>query len=497
MLCALFCLQSGISVLANDDIMKVETIENLAHNPSEQQTSFAMITTLGKEESPIDEGTFRVRVSDCDTTSVTLSWSSDNIVFGYTICRFNAIKQRWEPYFTTTKTSHKFANLLPSTSYKYGFINSNTGELLGFKDFTTGMKDPSIKIKDTASDAVELQISDAQKGSKIHIYRKAKGEDYKKIAEVDYKKKNYTDKTVDDAKTYYYKAKAVAYHRGINGKKKACSSGFSNVEHTTTLEKMGLPDVSGEVKTFAYYTAVTATSTPQYKLLNSKACTTDKKTGVRMVDGCYCVAMGSYYGSTIGTKYRITFDTGNQINVILCDQKADRHTNKTHQYAASKDVLEFYCEKAMIPHIIHTYGNYNNIDIFHGAIVKIEKYVDENYVKPEKLEPDTDRETTTNKKTTTTTTKKAEKTTAKKKKKVKTTTAGKKKKTETTTTGKKKKVETTTAGKKKKVETTTSGKKKKNETTTNKKTTTTTTKEAETTADIKDDTETTKTDSEN
>ena len=460
-ICVLTCMPYGFTALAQDEVLKEDTISNLAHTPNDVQINFDMLTSLGKEESLVDEGAFRVSVTDADASSVTLSWSCERIVFGYTICRFNAIQQKWEPYFTTTETSHRFTNLLPGTTYQYGFINSNTGELLGFKDFTTGMNDPDIKIKKTHSDAVDLEISNAHKGSKVHIYRKEKGGDmYEKIAEVDYTKTAYTDKTVDDAKTYYYKARAAVYHRNASGRKKLCYSGFSNVERTTTLEKMGLPDVSGEIKTFAYYTAVTAKSTPQYRLLNSKECYTDKKTGVRMVDGCYCVAMGSYYGSTIGTKYRITFDTGKEINVILCDQKADIHTNSTHQYAAAKDVLEFYCEKAMIPHIIHTYGNYNNIDIFHGAITKIEKYVDENYVKPEKLELDVKPETTT-KKSETKAKKKSEK--AKKdskskkdkKEKVETTTkARKKKKSETTT--KKKKVETTTkADEKEKTETTT------------------------------------------
>ena len=376
-MCVLLCVPCSVTAFAAEDVLKQDTINSLAHTPSEVQTNFDMLTSMGKEEDPVDEGTFRITVKEIDATSATLTWSSDQIIFGYTICRFNVIKQQWEPYFTTTETSHKFTNLLPSTTYEYGFINSTTGELLGFKDFTTGMYDPRIKITKTDSDAVKLQLFDAQKGSKVEIYRKEKGEKYEKIAAVDYRKKFYIDETVDGAKTYYYKAKAAVEHRGIVGKKKTCYSGFSNVEHTTTLEEMELPDVSGEVKTFAYYTAVTAKSTPQYKMLNSKKCYTDDETGVRMVDGCYCVAMGSFYGSNIGQKYRITFDTGVQIDVVLCDQKANKHTNSTNQYARAKDVLEFYCEKSKIPKVIRTRGNYNNIELFKGAITKIEKYTED------------------------------------------------------------------------------------------------------------------------
>ena len=136
-ICVLTCMPYGFTALAQDDLLKEDTISNLAHTPNDVQTNFDMLTSLGKEESLVDEGAFRVSVTDADASSVTLSWSCERIVFSYTICRFNAIQQKWEPYFTTTETSHRFTNLLPGTTYQYGFINSNTGELLGFKDFTT------------------------------------------------------------------------------------------------------------------------------------------------------------------------------------------------------------------------------------------------------------------------------------------------------------------------------------------------------------------------
>jgi hypothetical protein len=87
--------------------------------------------------------------------------------------------------------------------------------------------------------------------------------------------------------------------------------------------------------------------------------------------------MGSFYGTTIGTKYKVTFEDGKQINVILCDAKSDRHTNETHQYGAqNKDILEFYIEKAKIPTIIRNRGNYGNLPQFSGAIKSIEQYMD-------------------------------------------------------------------------------------------------------------------------
>lgn len=145
--------------------------------------------------------------------------------------------------------------------------------------------------------------------------------------------------------------------------------------------KMGLPSVSGSTKTYAYYTAVTVKSSPQYAVLNSGTYKgkkyntyTDEKTGIRMVDGCYCVAMGSYYGTTMGTKYKITLSTGKSFNVILCDSKANRHTDSNNQYAVkNKDIIEFYVDKHKIPSGIR--GDYGTLEQFSGSIVSIEKYV--------------------------------------------------------------------------------------------------------------------------
>ena len=93
-----------------------------------------------------------------------------------------------------------------------------------------------------------------------------------------------------------------------------------------------------------------------------------------MIGDCYCVALGSYYGSTIGTKYRITFSTGKSINVILCDQKSDRHTDSNHQYAVkNEDIIEFYVQRSKIPSGVR--GNYGNLEQFGGSVVSIEKYV--------------------------------------------------------------------------------------------------------------------------
>lgn len=84
--------------------------------------------------------------------------------------------------------------------------------------------------------------------------------------------------------------------------------------------------------TYMAYTAVTATSSPQYKLLNASYAYTDEETGIRMVDGRYCIALGSGYTSLIGEKVNLVMKDGSVIKCILGDQKADEHTDFTNRF---------------------------------------------------------------------------------------------------------------------------------------------------------------------
>jgi hypothetical protein len=134
-------------------------------------------------------------------------------------------------------------------------------------------------------------------------------------------------------------------------------------------QEMGLPeDTSGRTKTYMDYKTVTDKSTPQYALLNSERAIT--KNGFRMYNGYYCVALGSYYGRTIGTKYYITLSNGRTIRCILGDQKKDKHTDKKkHQYAMqNKDIVEFVVDNIDLPG-----GDVSAVKGFEGSIVSIKR----------------------------------------------------------------------------------------------------------------------------
>lgn len=131
-------------------------------------------------------------------------------------------------------------------------------------------------------------------------------------------------------------------------------------------------------KAYMGYDAVTCVSSPQYQLLNSESAYTDANTGIRMVDNRYCVALGSYYASTIGQKVDLYLETGVVIPCILGDCKADCHTNwDTHQYCNSNgSVAEFIVDYSVFNYLKDASGTVNwcvgDCGSFNGRIMKIE-----------------------------------------------------------------------------------------------------------------------------
>lgn len=329
----------------------------------------ASISTAPLLDSFMDKNDFELTASRVTDEGAMLSWSGNNMPIGYTVCKYNNVSKVWEEYASTNRNRIKISDLSAATSYRFCVINSASNELLGATIVKTALKRPKLRVEEKTSNKVVLSLGKVKENETVQIYRKTAGKDYKKIAEVTGKAR-YADKSLKSNTAYYYKAKKLSMKEDSVTK-----SRFSSTIRAKTAQVMGLPSVSGATKTYAYYTAVTARSSPQYKLLRSDKCTTDKKTGIRMYDGCYCVALGSYYGTKIGTKYRITFSNGNSINVILCDQKANRHTDSNHQYAVNnKDIVEFYVQRNMIPKGIR--GDYGRLSQFSGKVVKIEKFTE-------------------------------------------------------------------------------------------------------------------------
>lgn len=335
---------------------------NVSGSSSDNQISylgFTRFATLSSENSE----KITLTVQNIKENKATLVWNSDSVGVSYDICKFNPVSNEYEYFMTTSMNYCELNDLSAGTNYSFALKNSNTSQCLGEVSFNTEIKKPELEVEDVSSSSVELSVSNVADNTTVDIYRGTNASNLKKVGTIS-GDDLFVDKKVKSTKKYVYKAVARVSNEKTTDSKKV------NVK---TATKMGLPNVSGKTKTYAYYTAVTQKRSPQYKLLNSKKCYTDKKTGIRMIDDCYCIALGSYYGSKIGTKYKITLSSGKTFKAILCDQKANRHTDSKNQYAMrNKDIIEFYVQKGKIPKGVR--GDYGKLEQFKGTVVKIEKF---------------------------------------------------------------------------------------------------------------------------
>lgn len=114
---------------------------------------------------------------------------------------------------------------------------------------------------------------------------------------------------------------------------------------------------------------------PQGKL--QKYAYTDEN-GLRKVGEYYCVALGSFYGETIGTTYEIILldDEGcyKWFYAILADQKSDKHTDPTHRYTQGKGcMVEFAIDSRVAEknnRIVYS-GNVASLPQFRGTVIAI------------------------------------------------------------------------------------------------------------------------------
>ena len=81
-------------------------------------------------------------------------------------------------------------------------------------------------------------------------------------------------------------------------------------------------------KSYMGYKTLTNKSSWQYKLQQSYAKTGDY--GIRMVEGRYCIAVGSHFKTSIGQYLDLVLENGTVIPCIMADLKADIHTDSSN-----------------------------------------------------------------------------------------------------------------------------------------------------------------------
>lgn len=150
---------------------------------------------------------------------------------------------------------------------------------------------------------------------------------------------------------------------------------------TVTYTDLGVPtNVNTSFKTYMDYRTVTNTASKQYHYIKNWGWSdgegfmrADGERDLGITDDYYLIALGSYYGTTIGTKYKITTSTGNVFYGVLADCKSDAHTNSTRQYASNRDVVEFIVDTRKLNKLVKRMGSANVYPPLNGTIAKIER----------------------------------------------------------------------------------------------------------------------------
>ena len=117
------------------------------------------------------------------------------------------------------------------------------------------------------------------------------------------------------------------------------------------------------------YRAITSTGSPQYGL--QRKAHSDFETGVRMVKGRYCIAVGPKVATKIGTKLDLITESGKTIPAIVADQKAGTIDGYRHPDLSA---VEFVVDMGSLPSIARKMGNMSVLRKFHGRVIKIRVY---------------------------------------------------------------------------------------------------------------------------
>lgn len=159
---------------------------------------------------------------------------------------------------------------------------------------------------------------------------------------------------------------------------KALDSKASLSESLRKDNTLLIPDIATDFKAYMDYRTITDEKAPQWKY-RELAHTDDN--GFRRIADDYVVALGTYYATGVGERFRVTLDTGVSFTVITGDIKDNKHTDPTNRYTpifnGNKSlggcVVEFLVDIEKLDKNAKLLGTVSYFDEFEGDIAKIEK----------------------------------------------------------------------------------------------------------------------------
>lgn len=120
------------------------------------------------------------------------------------------------------------------------------------------------------------------------------------------------------------------------------------------------------------YTAITVTSSPQYKITR-QAYTGEY--GIRKIGDAYLVALGGGYADYIGQRFILTFEDGKSIIAMVGDFKADVHIDSSRRITLkNRNLVEFIVDRPRMDSGAQYHGDYNHI--FGGRVIEIIKIIE-------------------------------------------------------------------------------------------------------------------------
>lgn len=175
---------------------------------------------------------------------------------------------------------------------------------------------------------------------------------------VDFRKKPKSKSKV--VKSFYFckKVKYLKYNKKwakVRYKKKIYYTYLKYISKKKLSYQTKPAPSNNSIKSWMGYLAITNTASRQYKLQHSKAYT--GKYGIRQVKGRYCIALGSYYTTTIGRYVDIILNNGTVIPCIIADCKADRDTDSLNRMHPDGSLVEFVVDSSALATMIRRMGD--------------------------------------------------------------------------------------------------------------------------------------------
>lgn len=136
------------------------------------------------------------------------------------------------------------------------------------------------------------------------------------------------------------------------------------------------------MKTYEKYRTITSRSSLQWEL--QQAASTDKN-GLRVVDGRYCVAIGSYFQTKIGQYFDLILANGTVIPCIMGDAKADRHTDRQYHIFTTKSQCcsEFIVDAGLLGGRVRASGDISELfSEWESPVAEVRVY-QKNYFTPQ------------------------------------------------------------------------------------------------------------------